>query len=139
MTVQLFSQVMNHIIKNTNCTKESPILLILDNHGSHISIGIINKARENGIVMLTLPPHCSHVLQPLDISVFSSFKEKYNVACNDWLLSNPGKILNIYHTASLVGKVYQSSVTPSNITSGFKKPDIYPYNSEPFTEEDYLT
>jgi hypothetical protein len=39
----------------------------------------------------------------------------------------------------LVGEIYQSSVTPLNITSGFKKTGIYPFNSEPFTEEDFLT
>lgn len=89
--------------------------------------------------MLTFPPHCSHKLQPLDISVFSTFKSKYNTACNDWLVNNPGKIITIYNIAELVGNAYQSSVTPKNITAGFKKSGIYPFNSEPFTEEEFLT
>lgn len=29
---------------------------------------------DNGIDLLILPPHCSHVLQPLDVGVFSPLK-----------------------------------------------------------------
>ena len=139
MTAELFPQAMDHIIRHAKCTKENPILLILDNHASHVTIEAINKARDNGIIMLTFPPHCSHKLQPLDVSVFSSFKGRFNSACNDWLINNPGKVVSMYQIAELVGKIYQSSVMPLNITSGFKKTGIYPFNSEPFTEEDFLT
>lgn len=139
MTADLFPHALEHIIQTTKCTKEHPLLLILDNHGSHITIETINKARDNGVIMLTFPPHTSHKLQPLDVSVFSSFKSRYNLACHDYLINNPGKIITIYNIAELVGKVYQSSITPVNIISGFKATGIYPFNSEPFTEEDYLT
>ena len=50
-----------------------PVLLVLDGHGSHITIDVIEYARENKIHMLCLPSHTSHVLQPLDVGVFKSF------------------------------------------------------------------
>lgn len=139
MNAEIFSKALDHIIRQTNSSKDNPILLILDNHESHVTVEIINKARDNGVFMLTFPPHCSHRLQPLDISVYSSFKSRYNTACNDWIISNPGKTINIYHIAKLVGISYQPSFTPKNITSGFKKPGIYPFNSEPFGDEEFLT
>jgi len=50
-----------------------PVLLIEDGHGSHILIELIELARVNN-VYLCLPAHTTHILQPLDIGVFKSFK-----------------------------------------------------------------
>lgn len=43
----------------------------MDNHETHVSIQAITKAKENGIVLLTIPPHTSHKLQPLDMGVLA--------------------------------------------------------------------
>ena len=70
MTEDSFVKYMKHFVKYTKPTKEQPILLILDNHKSHISPDVINYAKESNIAMMSFPPHCSHELQPLD-SVWS--------------------------------------------------------------------
>lgn len=138
MSADLFLLSLDHIIRHTKCSKEHPILLLLDNHESHVNIEVINKAKENGVIMLTFPPHCSHRLQPLDVSVYAPFKSHYNRVSNDWLVGNPGKTISIYCTAELVGKAYPLALTQTNIISGFKMTGIYPFNSEPFGKEDYL-
>ena len=46
----LFVEFLDHISDLTCCSKESKILVILDNHESHISLAAIDKAREHGIV-----------------------------------------------------------------------------------------
>jgi DDE superfamily endonuclease len=74
MTTDLFVEVLQHVKSYTRCSKERPILLILDNHVSHTSIAGIKYCRDNGIELLSLPPHCSHKLQPLDKCVFGPFK-----------------------------------------------------------------
>jgi hypothetical protein len=68
----LFIDCLKHFIACEKPCKRDPAVLILDNHESHLSIAAINVAKENGIVMLTLPPHTSHKLQPLDHTVFGS-------------------------------------------------------------------
>jgi len=80
MNEDLFSDFMQHFIQHTRCTKDRSVLLILDNVESHITIKTIDLARENGVVLLTLPPHTSHRLQPLDRAVNGPFKKAYNVA-----------------------------------------------------------
>jgi len=45
--------------------------------------------------MITIPPHCSHKVQPLDCTVFGPFKRYYNVAVKSWMLDNPGKAMTI--------------------------------------------
>jgi hypothetical protein len=66
----IFTDYLNHFIACEKPCMEDPALLILDSHESHISTAAINVAEENGIVMLTLPPHTSHKLQPLDCTGF---------------------------------------------------------------------
>ena len=44
-----------------------PVLLVLDGHGSHITIDVIEYTRSNEIHLLCLPSHTSHILQPLDL------------------------------------------------------------------------
>lgn len=77
----VFLEFLNHFIKHVKPSKDDKVLLIMDNHESHISIDAIELARENGIIMLTIPPHTSHKLQPLDRGVFGPFKTYYNDAC----------------------------------------------------------
>ena len=52
-------------------------LLFLDGHGSHISLELIDKAREQNIILFKIIAHSSHVLQPLDVAVFSSAKSTW--------------------------------------------------------------
>ena len=61
-------------------------LLLLDNHQSHISLEVIKIAEENGLNILTFPPHCSHRLQPLDICLFGPFKAFYYCFCDSWMI-----------------------------------------------------
>ena len=66
MTTKNFTVFMQHFIKSTKCSKERPVWLILDNHDTHLSIKTIAPAKDNSDVIPTLPPHCSHKVQPLD-------------------------------------------------------------------------
>jgi len=43
-----------------------PQILTLDGHDSHNFAELVDIARENNIVMVELPAHCSHWIQPLD-------------------------------------------------------------------------
>jgi len=54
------------------------VILILDGHGSHKTLAAIEYARDHGIVMISLPPHTTHELQPLDLTLFGPLKAHYN-------------------------------------------------------------
>lgn len=138
MTVEIFAEeYLDHLISHSNCTKENPILLILDNHGSHVSIQAVQKAKDNGITLLTIPPHTSHKLQPLDISVYGPFKGYFNRAMDDWMRNNPGQLVRIGNMSQLVKYAMLNSMTPRNIIAGFEKAGIYPINTEVFQDSDF--
>ena len=139
MTADIFSNdVLPHIVKNTCATKENPILILLDNHASHVSLSTILYCRENGIHLVTFPPHCSHKLQPLDVSVYGPMKGFYRKALHDWQLSHPGTRVTLYDMGGIFGRAYDLAFTRSNIISGFRATGIFPLNSDVFNETDFL-
>ena len=135
MNEDIWPEFLHHLIQHTNCTPDRLILLILDNLKAHISLKAIEICKSNGIVLLTIPPHTSHHMQPLDVTVYGPFKSQYSQALDGWMRSNPGKTISIYQTAGLVNEAFMSAVTPRNITSGFRCTGIFPYNRDIFPDE----
>lgn len=138
MSSELFIKWLQHFIENARVTKDKPALLIMDNHDSHISIEGIELAKDNGLTLLTFPPHCSHKLQPLDVTVYSPLKRYYNDAGNSWQLQNPGQALTIYNIAHLLGIAFPRAMTPSTITSGFRTTGIWPFDRNIFPDDEFL-
>ena len=60
-----------------HCGPDRPQLLILDGHGSHEVLGLLERAKEENIHILSLPPHTTHWLQVLDRSVFGPLSQRY--------------------------------------------------------------
>ena len=94
--------------------------------------------RVNGLSIVTFPPHCSHRLQPLDISFYGPLKSYNKNARGEWNLSNPGKIISIYNIPGCFATAFSKTCTHENITSGFPKSEIFPLNLDKFTEPDFL-
>ena len=54
-----------------------PRLMIYYGHLSHLDYDTIKHVRMNNVTILKLPPHTTYLLQPLDLSVFKSLKDKW--------------------------------------------------------------
>ncbi|KAF2886048.1 hypothetical protein ILUMI_20127, partial [Ignelater luminosus] len=88
MTSELFANVIRHFIKMTSSKKKNPTLVIMDNHESHLVREVLNIAKENGVILLTIPPHTSHKVQALDVSVFGPFQDFYNAPVDSCEVTN---------------------------------------------------
>lgn len=128
---------MKHFIRHVKPTIECPVLLLLDNHSSHLCVETLDLAKANGVVMLSFPPHCSHKLQPLDVSVFGPFKKYLSGAQDAWLRSNPGRTITIYDIPRIVAESLPLAATPLNIVNGYKKAGIFPFNKEIFCASEF--
>jgi DDE superfamily endonuclease len=60
MTTEMFIQYLKHFSKHVRPTKADPVLLIVDNHASHVSLEAVDLCREHCIVLLSLPPITLH-------------------------------------------------------------------------------
>jgi len=132
MTQDLFPHYLEHFHKHTYASTDDPVLLILDNHSSHLSIAAIEYCRQNGVIMLTLPPHSSHMIQPLDVTFFGPFKTYYSQACDNWMVSHPGRPITECQTGLLVKQAYERAATVGIAVKGFAETGIWPYNPSVF-------
>lgn len=74
MQAGIFSQWFDHFLKYAKPSKEDPVLLILDGHTTYTNnLDFIEKARNNHNTVVCVPLHCSHKLQPLDVSFIRPF------------------------------------------------------------------
>jgi hypothetical protein len=89
------------------------VLILLDNHQSHLDIKVLDPAEENGVVM-SFPPHTSLQVQPLDVSVYGPFKNFVNSASEAWLNSNPGQTTIIYDIPFIVSQLLPIALPPQN-------------------------
>ena len=66
-------------------------LLIVDGHKSHLyNLPFYEAMRANNIEVLTIPPHTSHVLQPLDSVPFAQFKRNWESNLRKYNSSHSG-------------------------------------------------
>ncbi|KAK7171404.1 hypothetical protein R3I93_003875 [Phoxinus phoxinus] len=132
-----FIVYLKHFQLHTRSSPECKVLLILDNHPSHLSIEGVNFCRKNGIVLLSLPPHCSHKMQPLDRTVYGPLKKAVNSACDSWMKSHPGMTMTIYDIPGIVKESLPVSATPSNVQEGFRCTGIWPFKRDIFKDHEF--
>ena len=134
----IFFSWLEHFKNHTKPTAEDPVLLVMDNHCSHKSLRIYEFCREHHITVVTIPPHTSHRLQPLDVSFYSALKSAFNREC-DLFMKTRGYIkITPYDLASLFNKAYQRTATIEKAVSGFRSTGIFPLDPDKFTEDDFV-
>lgn len=138
MTANTFLAYLKHFAHYTKPSIDDPVLLLVDNHSSHISLPGINFCRENGIVLVGFPPHTTHRLQPLDVSFFGPLKAFYNQMCDSFLINSPGIPITDKNLGPLFGEAYCRAATVNNAVNGFKACGIEPYNPLVFDDSDFV-
>ena len=103
-------------------------LILYDGHKSHISLTLSDWARKHNVTLFVLPPHSSHVTQPLNVAVFGPFKAIYNSECQAHMKKFPGANITSYQIAALTNKPYLKALSAENLISAFRRTGIYPFN-----------
>ncbi|XP_022163930.1 uncharacterized protein LOC111029276 [Myzus persicae] len=135
---EVFLEWLKHFNYYAKPSQEYPVLLILDNHNSHISMAAYEFCRSKHIVMLSLPPHTSHRLQPLDVSFFGPLKAAFKRECDLYIKSHCLVKITPYDLVELFNKAYSCVATIQKGISGFASTGIVPLNPNIFTDEDYF-
>ena len=117
MTTEIFNEWFN---KFCALVKERSLLLIFDGHMTHISITIIEKARNENIHILKFPPHVTDVLQPLDVTCFGPLKRKWEIMLNSRsnTLGSSRARLDKATFVDQICEVWHDGLKSSNIVSG---------------------
>lgn len=115
---------------------ERPVVLIYDGHSSHVGLSLVQTAKANDVVIIKLPPHSSHILQPMDLSVFKPLKLMWDEELIKWQRKNYGVKLPKRTFATILSKVW-NNIEPTIIQNGFAKAGIYPFNHDVVPKEKF--
>jgi hypothetical protein len=105
---KLLVEVMKHYIWCSNSSKNNSLLPILDNYQSHISIEVMDVAKDKGVIMLTLPqtpPTHTHFKETSasGCGLFSALKRHYYSAMNSKILHTKAILSVIHHFQNSLG------------------------------------
>lgn len=138
ITEDLFIEWLVHFEKHSKPKADSPVLLLMDNHCTHISLKAYTFCKEHHIVVLSIPPHTSHKLQPLDVTFYGPLKAALNRECDLYLKNNPYQKITPFDIAPIFTKAYLKTATMEKAISGFSSCGIFPVNPEKFSDDDYV-
>jgi DDE superfamily endonuclease len=106
-------------------------LLIVDGHSSHVNMAFLNKCDELRILVLILPPHSTHRLQPLDVGLFQPLSTAYSQEVNNFLTKGLGMVsMTKRRFWSLFLPAWEKAFTEDNIKSAFAKAGIWPVDQK---------
>ncbi|XP_060593109.1 uncharacterized protein LOC132747678 [Ruditapes philippinarum] len=108
-----------------NCGKERPVCLIMDNHDSHITLPLVEKAIENNIILIGLPAHTTHILQPLDVKIIGPLKNRFNTIAERCGFLSQGFTISKAKFPLLLSYAIDQT-TPASVKDAFKTTGIYP-------------
>ncbi|KAJ8333738.1 hypothetical protein SKAU_G00410570 [Synaphobranchus kaupii] len=128
MDGELFLKWLHHFIRYA--PEERPIILIMNQHETHVSKEVIVLCRDNKIEILCLPAHTTHILQPLDIAVFNPLKTAFSKMASRMGLVRGDLVVGKKQFSPLLKHVYPTAVTAENVKAGFRKAGIFPLSRE---------
>jgi DDE superfamily endonuclease len=104
-------------------------MLVMDGHGSYLTKEFVDYCYQPDVKIspFLLPPHSTHILQPLDIGVFQSFKHWHQESLEN---SIQYRGIDYQRTDFLAGfqEIQDRTFKPRVIRSAFGKSSLYPFN-----------
>jgi DDE superfamily endonuclease/Tc5 transposase DNA-binding domain len=102
-------------------------LLILDGHGSHVTGSFIMHCMNHRITLMRLPPHTSHVLEPLDVGLFGPLKTALSKHQDNLFRLQVARIRKVEWLIAYV-KARQTAFRPDNVFGGWRGAGLLPLN-----------
>ncbi|CAK5265843.1 unnamed protein product [Mycena citricolor] len=103
-------------------------LLILDGHNSHCTYDFVIFARDHRIIVVCLPSHTTHALQPCDVGVFGPLAKKWKAQ----VLSESvhARVIDKYNFLQNYSEARDLAFKKQTICNAFRKCGIHPLNED---------
>ena len=132
VNIDLFRDWLEFFVQQVKPTEQRPVLLLVDNHESHRAVAVLEYALAHHMVMMSVPPHTTHKLQPLDRTVYGPLSTYFEQAVDAFQKQNAGQRIQMTDIGRIFGNAYMRACTIQNATSGFAKCGIHPYDMNIF-------
>ena len=129
---KLFAEMgdnMVEFIKEKKLEKNGKHLLLLDSHCSHsFNLHFMRYMQGHGVQMLCFPPHCTHLIQPLDDVPFAALKKSYQQEILDYNFRHSGRKISKVDFFRVLVPAFTRSMTAKKIQPGYEHTGMYPVN-----------
>jgi len=106
-------------------------LLLVDRHSSHVNMDFIDWADRHRIIVMILPPHTTHRLQPLDVGMFQALSTAYSKELDDLMDKGIGRVhMSKRFFYKFFKRAWDASFIEENIQSAFRKPGVWPVDGK---------
>jgi hypothetical protein len=104
-------------------------MLVIDGHESHVSVEFDRFCKDHNIITISMPPHSSHLLQPLDVGCFSPLKRAYSRQIEVLMKSHVNHVTKLEFFIAFKTAFY-SVFTEDNVKAGFRGAGLVPHDPE---------
>ena len=123
-------------------------IVVMDNLGSHLSEDVLSFASNHRIRIVYLPPHSTHLLQPLDVCLYGPLKARYFAGrddlANSYLVERAQRLtveelvasmleareFTLFDIPLLVLKPVREVFVPKSISHAFAVCGIWPFDGD---------
>lgn len=109
-----------------------PVLLLVDGHKSHLSMHLSEFCSNNQIILYSLPPNTTHIMQPADVGAFKGIKSDYQKTVREWsvLPENHGRTITKTNFCQILKLVLEKTDRTSTIINAFRKCGLFPFDPD---------
>ena len=119
---------MHHFIENIKRKRVGEwILLICDGFGSHATFPFLKLATANKVLLFRLPPHSTHITQPLDVGVFQAYKQHHGNAVDKAVRQGNVKF-NRLDFLEAFQRFRNATFKPKTVKNAWKLTEIAPFD-----------
>ena len=104
-------------------------MLIVDRYGYHFTYLLWHYAKEAGIILFKLPPHSTHITQPLDAGIFQLMKHYHSEVVGNAIRLGDVDFNRLDFLAAS-NQFHSLAFKPFNIKSNLENTSLIPYNPE---------
>ncbi len=107
-----------------------PVILFCDGYKAHVLYGAAMFCLEKKIILYTLLSHATHLLQPLDVGVFSKMKTTWSAHVMEWMQANEGEVLKKTYFSGILKKAWEDVATKEHSQKAFQKAGLCPFTEK---------
>ena len=105
---------------------QRPVLLLVDGHTTHIKLESSKLCSQENIILYCLLEHSSHIMQPLDLRLFSALKESLKFSVRAFQMEHPGELVTKQIFSRVLKKAWDKATTVDIGVKGFKEAGLFP-------------
>lgn len=106
--------------------KTGPVILFMDGHASHINLALIELSREKNLILMCLPSHTTHALQPLDVGVFGPVKKSWGRILKEYKMETCAQVVDKTVFPGLLKQLWDDSFKAAHLSAGFRRAGLCP-------------